>query len=249
MATIEDVTIPLDKGLEMRAFLACPEEPRSQPRPAIIVIHELLGLNDDIRRLTARAADLGYVALAPNLYERPGPKLWCVVRTLTALRRGEGRAFADLEAARRWLGARPEVDAARMGVIGFCMGGGFALLLAARAPLGAAAVFYGDVPKSSERLAGVCPVIAGYGGRDRIFALQGRRLEKLLSDLDVVRDIRIYESAGHSYMNRHTGLIARLGAIGPMKVGYNPEAAEDSWRRIGAFFAEHLGEVSRPSSD
>ena len=76
----------------------------------------------------------------------------------------------------------------------------------------------------------------------RIFAGQGQRLEKLLSDLGVACDIRIYESAGHSFMSRHTGLLAGLGAIGPMKAGYDPEAAEDSWRRIASFFAEHLGE-------
>src|SRR5205814_5573132 len=109
-------------GRPMRAALALPAS--SGPRPAVIVIHEIFGLNDDIRRITARVADLGWVALAPDLYDTAGPRALCVLRAMLALRRTEGPAFDDLEAARAWLVARAEVDARRTGVIGFCMGGG-----------------------------------------------------------------------------------------------------------------------------
>jgi carboxymethylenebutenolidase len=133
-----------------------------------------------------------------------------------------------------------------MGVAGFCMGGGFALLYAARAPLGAAATFYGDVPKRADDLRGVCPIVAGYGGRDRIFAEPGRRLDRLLAELDVERDVVHYPDAGHSYMNRHTGLLAHMGAVTPMRAGYDEAAAEDSWRRMLAFFARHLDAAPEP---
>jgi len=223
----------------MRAALAVP--PAAGPRPAVIVIHEIFGLNDDIRRITGRFANLGYVALAPDLYDTGGARSLCVARTMLALRRREGPAFADLEAARAWLATRPEVDATRTGVVGFCMGGGFALLYAVRAPLGVAGVFYGEVPKTAEELRGVCPVLAGYGGRDRLFAGQGRRLETLLGELGVPHDVRIHPDAGHSYMSRHTGLLATLAAYGPMAVGFDPEAEADSWARIERFFRTHLG--------
>jgi len=223
----------------MRAALALPAA--TSPRPAVIVIHEIFGLNGDIRRITGRFADLGYVALAPDLYDTAGAKALCVLRTMLALRRREGPAFADLEAARTWLGARPEVDGTRTGVVGFCMGGGFALLYAVRAPLRAAGVFYGDVPKTADELRAVCPVLGGYGGRDRLFAAQGRRLETLLRELAIPHDVRIYPEAGHSYMSHHTGTMAVLGAWGPMAARFDPHAEADSWARMERFFRTHLG--------
>jgi carboxymethylenebutenolidase len=234
-----DVTFPSSTGRPMRACLALPAA--TGPRPGVIVIHEIFGLNDDMRRIAARFADLGYVALAPDLFDTGGPRLLCVARTIMALQRGDGAGFADLDAARAWLGARPEVDASRIGAVGFCMGGGYALLYAVRAPLGVTAVFYGDVPKTADGLRGVCPVLGGYGGRDRLFAKQGARLEALLSELGVPHDVRIYPDAGHSYMSPHTGVMATIGAWSPMAAGYDPAAAADSWARIESFFKQHLG--------
>jgi carboxymethylenebutenolidase len=234
-----DITFPAADGHPMRAAYAAPDDGRAHA--GVIVIHEIFGLNDDIRRITARIADLGYAALAPDLYDHPGPRLLCIVRTMRTLGRGEGEAFRDLDAARRFLQSQPGVDGSRIGVIGFCMGGGFALLYAVRAPLGVAGVFYGDVPQTVEQLRGVCPVLGGYGARDRMFAAQGERLERLLTEAGVDHDVKIYPDAGHSFMSRTTGFLAKIGPITPMKAGYNHEAAEDSWRRIEAFFAKHLG--------
>ena len=239
MSAATDVTFPSSTGRPMRACLALPAA--TGPRPGVIVIHEIFGLNDDMRRIAARFADLGYVALAPDLFDTGGPWLLCVARTIMALQRGDGAGFADLDAARAWLGARPEVDASRIGAVGFCMGGGYALLYAVRAPLGVTAVFYGDVPKTAEALRGVCPVLGGYGGRDRLFAKQGARLEALLRELGVPNDVRIYPDAGHSYMSPHTGVMATIGAWSPMAAGYDPAAAADSWARIESFFKQHLG--------
>ncbi|MGH7895058.1 MAG: dienelactone hydrolase family protein [Candidatus Binatia bacterium] len=238
MATATDVSFPSSTGRLMRAALAVP--PASTPRPAVIVIHEIFGLNADIRRIAGRFADLGYVGLAVDLYDTGGPKALCVLRTLLAMRQGNGRAFDDLEAARRWLAARAEVDPARTGVVGFCMGGGFALLYATRAPLKVAGTFYGDVPKTADGLRGICPVLGGFGGRDRIFAPQGERLPKLLDALGVPHDVKTYPAAGHSYMSHHDGIMATIGAWGPMSPGFDPEAEADSWRRIEAFYRQHL---------
>jgi carboxymethylenebutenolidase len=238
--TTSDITFPAAGGRPMRAAYAAPSD--SQKHPGVIVIHEIFGLNDDIRRITGRVADLGYAALAPDLYDRDGFRLMCIARTMMTLNRGEGDAFHDLDAARKFMQQQPGVDAARIGVIGFCMGGGFALMLAARAPLGVAATFYGDVPKTTAQLRGVCPVLGGYGGQDRIFAAHGRRLEKLLTEMGVDHDVKIYDDAGHSFMSRNRGFLPWIGRVGPMKAAYNPEAAEDSWKRIEAFFGRHLGQ-------
>jgi carboxymethylenebutenolidase len=185
-------------------------------------------------------AGLGYVALAPDLYDGPGSRLVCIARTLAALRRGEGDAFADLEAARAFLATQPNVDASRTGVVGFCMGGGFALLYAVKAPLGVAGVFYGDVPKEKDKLKGVCPVLGGYGERDRFFNAAAKRLDSFLAELGVDHDVKTYPDAGHSFMSQHSGILATIASWGPMKVGYNPQAAEDSWKRIEAFFGKNL---------
>lgn len=234
--------------IALPGFLALPTGADS-PSPGILVLHEILGLNDDIRRIAEEFAAAGYAALAPDLYAGPGPRPLCVLRTLRSLGRRKGPALEAIESARSWLADRPEVDGSRMGVAGFCMGGGFALLYATRAPLAAAATFYGDVPQRAEDLRGVCPVVAGYGGRDRFFADAGRRLDRLLTELDVERDVVVYPEAGHSYMNRHSGLLARIGAVSPMRVGYQEAAADDSWRRVLEFFARHLGANAEPAEE
>ncbi len=140
---------------EMRAVLALPEE--AGPHPCVIVIHEVFGLNRDSKEKCFRLAGMGYAALAPDLYDGRGPMPLCVYCAMRSLNSGSGSAFADLDAARGYLAARPEVDGSRVGVIGFCMGGGFALLYAARAPVGAVAAFYGSVPETPDALEGTCP--------------------------------------------------------------------------------------------
>lgn len=239
--TTQDVTFPSSRGHALHGALALPGA--VERRPAVLVIHEIYGLNDDIRRITGRFAGLGYVALAVDLFDGAGARALCVLRTLRDLvRRTPDRVIADLEAARRWLVERPEVDASRTGVVGFCMGGSFALLYATRVPLAVAGTFYGDVPKSAEELRGVCPVLGGYGGRDRLFARQGARLGRLLTELGVPHDVKVYPEAGHSFMSHHPpGLLDTLGAWGPMAVGFDPAAEADSWARIARFFGEHLG--------
>ncbi len=205
------------------------------------MLHEIFGLNDDIRRIARRFAENGYVALAPDLFDGPGPRVLCVARAVHAMKTGDGAALRDLDRARRHLAALPEVDAERLAVAGFCMGGGFALLLALRAPFRAAAPHYGEVPRHEADLHGICPVVAGFGGRDAMFRPHGERLERHLTALGVDHDVKIYPDAGHSYMNQHApGLIGRLGALGPMRVGYDHDAAEDSWARILSFFALHV---------
>ena len=245
---MEDVRIARPNGQPLRAALALPRG--DSPHPAVIVIHEIFGLNQDIRDKAQRLAGMGYVALAPDLYDGRGPQPICVMRAVNSLRKREGPAFEDLDAARAWLSDRDDVDASRIGVIGFCLGGGFALMFAARAPLGAAAIFYGDVPKDPSLLDSVCPVVASYGGRDRIFAPHGKRLATFLDATTVPHDVVSYPEAGHSFMSDHHGVMAKFFSWGPMRVGFNPAAAEDSWRRVESFFDEHLrsGPVSPDGS-
>ncbi|HZR83581.1 MAG TPA: dienelactone hydrolase family protein [Candidatus Binatia bacterium] len=89
-------------------------------------------------------------------------------------------------------------------------------------------------------------MLGSYGGRDRVFAAQGERLERLLTELGVDHDVKLYPDAGHSFVSRHEGVLATLAAWGPMRVGYSAECAEDAWKRVAAFFGKHLG-PARPA--
>ena len=243
--SIQEVRIATGDG-DLTAALALPSETDSQ-LPGVIVLHELFGLNDDIRRITQRFADNGYVALAPDLYS-VGPRLkpLCIRRTMKALRSGNGRAFDDIEAARAWLAARDDVDESRLAVAGFCLGGGFAILHAARAPVGVAADFYGAVPREAETLEGSCPVFAAYGEKDLVFARQAARLRGHLDQLGVGHDVRVYPGAGHSFMSNYQGLQGFLVRHSRMSVGFHQESAEAAWDTMLDFFDHHLGGTSEP---
>ena len=243
-AVLDAITFPASRGEDMRAALARPHG--DGPFPALIVIHEIFGLNDNIRGIIARFAENGYVALAPDLYDGGGPKPLCVLRAMRELGSAKGRTFDDLETARVWLAARPDVDASRLGVVGFCSGGSFAILYAVRAPVRVAAPFYAQVPKDDQALDGICPIVAGYGGRDRTLRRDAHRLARALTARDVAHDIKVYPEAGHGYMNRKRGIIPKVLSHGPLKVGYCPAEAEDSWQRVLEFFRVHLGSPAAP---
>jgi carboxymethylenebutenolidase len=241
MAVMTQETIPTPGGA-MRGYLARPDGPPPLGGwPAVIAIHDIMGFTPDIRRIARRFADSGYAALAPALYDGAGAPPLCVTRTVRDMSRGEGPAFERLDAARAFLAARPDVAGGRIGVTGFCMGGGFALYWAAKGGLQVCAPYYGQVPGSAESLRRVCPVVAGFGELDKPFIEHAHNLEKHLASLGVPHDVKIYAGVGHAYMNDHGGgLMAALAKRTPMRAGYDETAAEDSWRRMLEFFRLHL---------
>jgi carboxymethylenebutenolidase len=235
-----EVAIELPNGNVMRAHWVLPDQPNGFDA-AIIAIHDIFGYSDDIRRIARRLAENGYAVLAPNLYDRPGMKPLCVVKTLKAHETGKGYSFEQLEACRTWLLKQDEQPASKVGLMGFCMGGRFALLYAARAPVQVVAPFYGGVPAKAEDLQGICPAVGGWGRKDLIYGGHGDRLERHLTTLGVEHDIKTYPEAGHSYMNDHQNYVFRnLAWYSPLRARHDPEAAEDSWQRVLAFFGKTL---------
>ena len=207
------------------------------PWPGVVVLHESLGLTRDIRAHTDRMAAEGYLALAPDLF-RDGGRWRCLLSTFRSLSAGHGKPFDDVDAARSWLVEREDCTG-RVGVLGFCMGGGFALQAATRG-FDASAPNYAHQPKDLDRaLAGACPVVASYGKRDLSLRGAAERLDDALDRLGVEHDVEEYEGAGHSFMNHHS-----LGLIGPVVrvagVRYHEPSATDAWRRILGFFDAHL---------
>ncbi|MGH2881006.1 MAG: dienelactone hydrolase family protein [Solirubrobacteraceae bacterium] len=233
--------VPLVDGATLACELFAPQG--TGPHPGVLVLHESFGLNDDIRRIARRFASEGYVALAPNLFSHGSRRIVCLTRVMTDVARGAiDREIADILAAREALAQRPEVDPERIAVAGFCLGGGFALIAATKPGFKAAAVNYGDVPKSQAKLDSVCPVVGSFGSRDKLFGEgMAKRLERHLSALGVAHDVHTYEGAGHSFFSQHEGWQGVLASFPtPMRVGPDRDAAEDGWRRMLAFFAEHV---------
>ena len=226
-----DVDLPFPAGM-LRGYLAAPEG--EGPWPGAVVVHEAFGLTDDIRRQADRFAAAGYLALAPDLYAW-GNTARCLVATMRTLFQGRGRAVDDLRAARAFLAERDDCTG-RVGIAGFCMGGGLALLLA---PDGfdAAAPNYGHLPRDAEVLDGACPVVASYGGKDRMLKGAASKLEATLTRFGVEHDVKEYPQATHGFLFPHTGW---LSVTEPLIVKYDAEAADDAWRRIFNFFDQHV---------
>jgi len=230
-----DLTYPSSDG-ELRGYLATPTS--GGPSPGVVVVHEAFGLTDDIRVQADRFAAAGYVAFAPDLFSW-GASARCLIATFRTLFSGRGRALADITAAREFVAGQPGCTG-RVGVIGFCMGGGLAVLVS---PSGfdVASPNYGEVPKNAAtRLEGACPMVASFGGKDWTLRGRAERLEAALQTLGIDHDVKTYPGATHGFMFEHSGGKAKL--FERVMVQYDAEAADDAWRRIFTFFDAKLKE-------
>jgi carboxymethylenebutenolidase len=221
----------------LSGYVARPPGPG--PWPGVVMLHEAFGLDDVMRRQADRMAAAGYLVVMPDLFSEGGAKR-CLIATMRTLMAGEGRAFHDIEATRHWMLGQDDCTGA-VGVIGFCMGGGFALLTASRG-FDAAAPNYGPLPKDLDAaLAGACPVVASFAGRDRGLKDAAAKLEAALERAGVVHDVKEYPQAGHAFLDdampgpRSLRPLLRVMGMGP-----HPESAADAWARVEAFFDEHL---------
>ncbi len=252
---MSDVRIEVAGG-DLSCYLA---RPGRGPWPGVLVLHDALGMTPDLRAQADWLAGAGYLALAPDLYST-GSKLRCLMSTVRELASGQGQVFARADACRSWLASQEECTG-HIGVIGYCMGGGFALLLAPGHGFEAASANYGMVPKdAAEFFRQSCPVVGSYGGRDRTLRGAAGKLAAALEKAGVVHDVKEYPAAGHSFLNSHPGTLATLrgatgndaalprvfavvtavtGPILGMGRSHDPSAA-DARNRIVEFFDQHL---------
>jgi len=210
------------------AFLALPDS--SGPHPGVVVIHEAYGLNDHIKDVTRRLADSGYATLAVDLFAGRNRAI-CMTRYMAGMLIGSVNRLGidDLKSALTFLAKLPDVDAQRMGAIGFCMGGGFAIAWACTdSRLKAIAPFYGTNPRPLEATRRLCPVVGSYPGDD-FTARAGRALDDALTRYEIAHDIKVYPGTRHSFFN-------------DTRPSYDKLAADDAWRRVLQFFDNQLGE-------
>ena len=205
------------------------------PWPGVVVIHDAVGYGPDNKLISERIAQAGYLALTPNMYARGG-RARCIARVMLELQKKRGRALDDILAARDHLQSMPECTG-RVGIAGFCMGGGYALIMSPKG-FGASAPFYGTpLPRNlSQTLEGACPIVASFGQRDPLGRGAPAKLREVTASKNITADIKAYPGAGHSFANKLPGQpLLRITGF-----GYHRAAADDAWSRVFAFFGEHL---------
>lgn len=200
------------------------------PFPALVVIHEWWGLNDWVKEEASKLADQGYVALAIDLYRG---KVATTPDEAHQIMRGvpEDRANRDLLAATSYLSSQKNVDAKRIGSIGWCMGGGYSLNLALADPkLKAAVINYGHLASDDATLKQINAAILGiFGGQDKgIPPADVNKFESQLKALGKTAEIHIFPDAGHAFENPNN------------KQGYRADDASEAWKLTTVFLAKYL---------
>jgi len=194
------------------------------PWPEGVMLRIRIGLHTDEPQRTSE----GYVGLAVDLFAGSNRAV-CLARFFsgTLLNSLDHGGIHDLKAALDHLQQRPEVDPERVGAIGFCMGGSFAIGWACTDDrLKAIAPYYAQNPRPLEAVERLCPVVGSYPAWD-FTARDARRLDRVLDGYGVDHDIKVYPRARHSFFDENGW-------------AYNAAASEDSWKRVLGFFAEHL---------
>lgn len=235
VTTSSPVYARLESG-DVTGFLARPVGSEGTELPGLIVIHEWWGLNENIREMTRRLAEQGYVALAVDLY---GDVAEDSDHAQELMRTAMGDAEVSTENLRQavaYLQAQENVD--DVGVIGWCFGGAWSLRAALAMPdeIDATVIYYGQLETDRDRLDALdMPILGIFGAEDEgIPVEQVRTFEQTLDELGKDAEIHVYEGADHAFAN-------------PSGERYNAAAAEDAWARTLAFLNEHLKDDAAPA--
>lgn len=232
MPTIE---VPAPGGAQMGGHLSLPE---SGEGPGVVVLMEIFGVGSYIRRATERLAELGYVALAPDLYRRIAPGLELghdqddLREAMEAVQRLDQQgAVEDSVAALEALRERPEVGGRPVGVLGFCLGGGLAYEVAAASDPALAVCYYGSsIPGRLDQADHIaCPVLFHFGAEDGYIPLPDAERVCAIAEQHQGWECHIQPDGGHAFDNHDSPMFSR------------PEPAARAWEITKAFLARNLG--------
>jgi carboxymethylenebutenolidase len=214
-------------GQTTPAYLAMPND--DGKHPALVVIQEWWGLVPHIKGVAERFAREGFIALAPDLYHGQVAEEPDEARKL-AMGLDRDRAVSEIVAAVHYLKAMDVVQPKRIGVVGWCMGGGLSLSTAAStSDIGAAVAFYGRPLDAGDTAKLAAPVLGLYGELDQGIPVAAvRAFEQELQAHGITHEIHIYSGAGHAFFNETRPHI------------YHPEAAKDAWNKTLAWFRKCL---------
>jgi carboxymethylenebutenolidase len=228
--TSREISYP-GKACAIRAYVAEPTGSGGS-HPVVIVVQEWWGLDDHIKDIARRFAGEGYFAVAPDLYSRQGNKVATdpnvAGELMGNLEQADG--LDDLLSTINWIKTQGAAQAARIGVIGFCMGGSYAAMLPCISrDLKAAAPFYGEIP-SDDRLQNLnCPIFYAYGENDGwIQRKDVDRLAAALKKFNKPGEVKVYSGCSHGFFNDTRPDI------------YSAKDAQDAWQRSLKLFDQNL---------
>jgi carboxymethylenebutenolidase len=201
--------------------------------PAVIMIHENRGLNDNIKKTADILAKQGYVVLAVDLFQGQVTADPNRARELTSgVRNNPGTAIENMKSAVSYLGSLQNVNASRIASIGWCFGGGQSLQLALNSedhPLAATIIYYGQVANETGELSKIkWPVLGIFGDQDQSISVDSvRAFEQALKETGVTNEIYIYPGVGHAFAN-------------PSNDNYAPQETADAWKKTLAFLNKYV---------
>lgn len=197
--------------------------------PGVVVIQEWWGITEHVKDVTERFASAGFVAMAPDLYHGEVAAEPNEAKKL-AMALDRERAIEEISSAAKYLAELDEVGPEKIGIVGWCMGGGLCLSTAAHNEvIGAAVVFYGRPLDANDTARVNAPVLGHYGELDDgIPVSMVRDFEAELERNDIPNAIHVYANAQHAFFND------------TRPQAYNEDAARDAWERTLDWFKKYL---------
>lgn len=194
----------------------------------MVVIHEFEGLNENVRDICRRLAEQDYAALGVDLFAGRNRPV-CIARMFLGWATGrlDFIGVRDLKAALGQLAERPEIDPERLGAVGFCLGGTYAITWACTDNrLKAVAPYYGNASRRREAIRRMCPVVGSWPDKD-VSTGAAATLETELTAAGIPHDLKVYPGTKHGFFNDQAKI-------------YDAAAAQDSWQRVLTFFRTHV---------